>query len=297
MPYIPKSATTSGIPNERIAIIGPPASGKSTSLLTFPNLIVFDTDNKLPPGIVTIPAWNPDWADEVIGGKKRRTFPGVPNIRDAALMWLRDNIPLFEPEQTFAMDSWTFLQDFFALQTFAEDEAAKEANGFFFWGQKLKFAVKVMGYLKAAKCRVVVTMHETVDRDEKGNLNGKIRPVMDGSYKDQLLGGFTHVWRMKGNVVGKSSTGMIKRNADGTTDKSKLSYFWQVRGDSVVDINNAPALDRALRQKGITEIEIIRNETTGVVSGGYGTIHALYQELTISAPPVGGTDAVANITT
>jgi hypothetical protein len=288
MPYIPKGLVTSGIPNERIAIIGPPGSGKTTSLLTFPDLVVFDLDRKLPTGVANIPAWNPDWADEVIGGKGRRTF-NIANIRDASLMWIRDNITKFEPEQTFAIDSWTFLMDFFAIQTYAEDEAAKESNGFFFWGQKLKYATKLMSYLKSAKCRVVVTMHETIDRDEKGNLNGKIRPLMNGGYQDQLLGGFTHVWRMRGNVVPKAANGTVKRKADGTVDKSTLAYFWQVAGDSIVDINNGEVLDRILKNQGIESITITRDNSTGKVTGGYQTIAELYK--TISQPVVGNAEA------
>lgn len=232
-------------------------------------------DNKMPTGVQTIPAYNPDWSDEIIGGKKKRTFPLVPNVRDAVLIFLRDNHDKFEPEQTFAIDSWSFLMDFFALQTYAEDDASTDKNGFFYWGQKLKFATKIMGYLKGMRCRVVVTLHETVDRDEKGNLNGKIRPVMDGGYKDQLLGGFNHVWRMRGNVV-STTGGMVKRNADGSVDKSKLSYFWQVAGDSVVDINNGQILDQIIKREKITSIEIFRDPITGVVSGGYQTINQLY---------------------
>lgn len=281
MPYIPKGAVTSTIPKERIALIGPPGSGKTTSLLTFPELIVFDRDNKLPPGVTSIPAWNPDWADEVIGGRAKRTFKDTPNFRDATLMWLEHNHDKFEPEQTFALDSWSFLQDGNDLQVYAEDDAGADKaaakgdskNAFFFWGQKLKYSKQIMSILKNMRCRVVVTMHETVDRDEKGNLNGKIRPVMDGSYKDQLLGGFGFVWRMRGNVVATSSSGLKQQGVK----RSDLKYFWQVAGDAVVDINNGHVLDRYIKKHGISNIEILVADD-GTVTGGYKTIQKYYQE-------------------
>lgn len=273
MPYIPKGVITSTIPNERIAIIGPPGSGKTTSLLTFPDLIVLDRDNKLPPGIKSIPAWNPDWADEVIGGKKKRSFT-IPNFRDAIVIWLEREHALFEPEQTFAIDSWTFLQDAHDMQTWAEDEHATEKNGFFFWGQKEKFSKRIVDMLKNMRCRVVVTFHEAFETNSKGQRTGKIRPVMSGSYKDQILGGFNFVWRMKGNIPGKNPAGL---NAKG----GPVRFVWQVAGDSEVDINNGHVLDMIIKKKKLQEIDIIRSET-GEMSGGYQTIQNLYKEFLLN---------------
>jgi len=271
--FIPKDSITSAIPNERIAIIGPPGAGKTTSLLTFPNLIVFDRDHKCPPDITTIPAWNPDWADSLV----KRTVKDVPNFRDAIKRWLRENHDKFEPTQTFAIDSWTFVQEACDLQTHLEDDLSGKKDGFWFWGQKLRYSKELMDFVKTMKCRVVVTFHETIDRDETGRPNGKIRPAMEGSYKDIVLGNFTDVFRQRANTPLLDEAGKVKRDEKGRVVTG--GFVWQVMGDSVVDLNTNPLLGRLCRASKITQFEI--KIVNGVVTGGYQAIQALY----------GGTDA------
>lgn len=271
--FTPADAITTTLPIERIALIGPPGAGKTTSMQTFPNLIVGDIDKKCPPGITSIPMWNPEWADKL--ANRTRKSDG-PNFRDAIKRWLRENHDKFTEDQTFALDSWSFLQDCCDMQTAIEDSmtatSTGKQDGFFFWKQKLMYSKEVMGYLKKMKCRVVVTFHETIDRNPDGTVNGKIRPAMDGSYKDVILGNFTDVWRARANIPVLDDTGKVKRDSQGKVITG--GFVWQLMGDSVVDLNTNPLLGRICREKKITTVPVTVEGT--VIQGGYHAIQELY---------------------
>lgn len=285
--FTPPDMRPAGLQSERIAIIGPPGSGKTTSLLTFPNLIIGDVDKKAPRGANVIPMWSPDWCDEVLkeSRQKGRLILTVANHRDAIKKWLRENHEKFTPEQTFALDSWSFVQDFCDSQTTLEDtiggfsksEKSGKTDERWFWSQKLEFTREIIKYLKSMKCRVVVTFHEACDRDEKGKLNGKVRPVMQGSYKDYILGAFTDTWRMLANVPVTDKQGMIIRGPDGNP-KFAPGFYWQVDGDSIIDLNTNDALTEVLGKEKVTRIQVKRDPETCVVSGGYQTILELYKK-------------------
>lgn len=272
--HIPKDAEQTTIPNERIALIGPPGAGKTTSLLTFPNLIIFDRDRKCPPGVTAIPAWNPAWADNLA----KRTIKDVPNFRDAIKVWMRANHDKFAPEQTFAIDSATFIIDACDLQTHVEDDfmptnpKTGQKDGYWFWGQKLRYLKELHDFIKSMKCRVVVTFHETIDRDEKGLPNGKLRPAVDGSYKDVILGNYTDVWRQRANVPVLDSAGKAVRDEKGKVRTD--GYYWQLAGDSVVDLNMNPTLGRLCKLYNIDRVPI--KYDGNAVTGGYQAIQEIY---------------------
>src|SRR6266576_2890814 len=77
-------------PQIRLGIQGPPASGKTTSALTFPNVVVMDLDNGLTKysgkDIISIPFYDYDWIVKYGFPPKK---PGAqPNRRDAILKFL-----------------------------------------------------------------------------------------------------------------------------------------------------------------------------------------------------------------
>lgn len=271
--YIPKDAVVSTAPHEIIALIGEPGSGKTTSALTFPNPIFGNIENKLPPGVTQIPMWSADWCENVMKIPRRYKVGANsrPNKRDAIKKWLAENFQHFAPEQTFILDNWTFLQLAFDEETNLEDDnlpvnpKTGNRDGFWFWKQKLRWSSEVIGYLKSMPCRVVVTFHETRERDDDGNLTSKIRPCQDGSFKDQLLGHFTDVWRQLKDPV------VTERDDKGNMKSKKImpGFWWQLIGDEVVNCNTNPGLGQKLRAKGIKYVpadysEIVKIYNTSI---------------------------------
>lgn len=288
--FIPPGAIQSSIPSERIALIGPPGSGKTTSLLTFPNLIIGDIDKKAPSNQITIPFWSGDWVKSIL--KERAcTVNGVPNHRDAIKVWFRENHAKFTAEQTFAVDSWSYLMDACDNQTHLEDTICGysktkkgERNDFWFWEQKLDFTREIIKYIRSMRCRVIVTFHEVIDRNEDGKPNGKVRPFMTGSYKDIILGAFTNVWRMRPNLPlnEKDKNKIIHPGTEAAT-----GFFWQLDGDSIIDLNTDPNIDQLVMAEGIKRIQIHKDYKTGKVTGGYQTIQELYAKHGMTTPTNG----------
>lgn len=269
--YTPAHTTTSQKGNNLFALIGAPGTGKTTSLLTFSNRLWLDFDHKIPPGEQSIEFWNSNVIDKIA----KRTFAEVPNVLDAVRIWLRTNHNKFHPKQTIIIDSFTNLVDSADLQIQAMDRALEKPNKFFAWKIRGEFYKEIFAYLRACPAKVVVVFHETVDREEDGTLNGKLRPCVDGGYKDKILGNFSNVWRQLSNIYIKNQNGSYKYNPDGSKILHKVTYkdnpnwvwFWQFLGDSVIDLNCEPELNRKLREKNISmlpadyaEIDRIMNE-------------------------------------
>lgn len=250
--FIPKgTVTTTAREREVIAIIGAPGSGKTTSCLSFPNRIWADFDHKLPAGEQSVPFWNPDF----IGTLAKPFAANCPaNKRDAWKKWLRENYNLFTPEQTFILDSYTNMQAAFNLQEKLENDMVgdEKKSGFTFWGNKQRFSEETSHMLSSMKCRVVVLFHERVERDDKGELTGKLSPVLDGRYKDEILKDFTDVWRQicfpykrsaNGNIVIEQGKKVVEE-----------TWFWQLMSDETMNCNMNPTLGAKARSLGIKRV-------------------------------------------
>lgn len=253
--FIPKEAIQSSRPHEMIAIVGGPGSGKTTSCLTFPNRIWLDFDHKLPINEISVPFWSSAFCDTIC---KPSAGYKNSNRRDAFLFWLRDNHKKFVEEQTVVLDTWTFLMDAFNEQTNAEDDRMQPKNSFWFWKQKVRYAEEVINFFKAMSCRVVVNFHETRERDDQDRFTGKIRPVMDGSFKDKLLGYFTDVYRQVKDPIERDEKG--RRVTHGTELAVKQGWFWQLVGDDIMDCNMNPTLGAKVRAQKIKIISADYNE-------------------------------------
>lgn len=265
----PDGLTTSAAAVERIALIGLPGSGKTTSCLSFPApRLWLDFDHQVPAGEEIIPFWNPTFCDSQ-AARTFKTHP--PNQRDAIRNWLKKNAKDIPPNYTIILDTLSAMTRGFNLQENLENDmvADESKSGFTFWKNKLRFFEETIHYLKGVSCRVVVLMHEARKTDHAGVDTGKIRPVIDGSYKDQIIGDFPDVWRMLRNPAIKDEKGqrVVK---DGKV-ACQPGLFWQIAGSDTMNCKTNPSLTPAVIGRGITMVNADPR-----TNGGYPEILKLY---------------------
>jgi hypothetical protein len=242
----------------RIALQGAPGTGKTWSAMSFPLPCVIDFDNKLGahrsrPDVIVLPFHDNNWLRENVYKNLKLSSPmafearGEINRANIFLMWLKENASKFEPDQTLILDSWTMLQNNFDSYGRATPEIGKDGkvDKFEFWGRKQSYSMAVLEHLKVLKCSVVVTFHETAERNDAGDLTGKFNPLMDGKVKDQLGQHFTDWYRQLAEQT---------KDAVGKIDASKpTKYLWQIKSDNLCnctcsiphlikgDLNKVPA--------------------------------------------------------
>ncbi len=221
---------TTSFPQIRLGLCGEPCSGKTTSALTFPNIIVADFDGGLTrfsgENITFIPFYDEEW---ICNYGFRPTKPkATANSRDAFLKFLEEDVLKMSADQTLLLDSWTALQNAFDLQQELEPKVTKEGklDDFHFWAKKIEYAEKIVVRLKACKCHVVVTFHEDKVRDKNtGQLLDKIAPLMQGKFVAQLKSHFTDFFHM-----------LCEEEKDKEGKVTKCNYFWQIASNNRVDI-------------------------------------------------------------
>lgn len=244
--YTPACTISSKPGHMRIGLQGAPGTGKTTSALTFPNPFAIDFDHKLPNGTPSAPFWDPAFVDSiiprsklVIAGKK-----APPNTRDAFMSWFMVEHSKFEPEQTLVIDSYTMLDTaFHSYLTYnpilnAKSEIDTRAG----WGFKLDYLRAFFETMKGCRCNVVMTFHETQKTDVDGEVINKLRPVMQGSFRDHVAGFFTGFYRCHKDPIEVDANGVKLKGPDG---KYKImppgttnGYYWQVQGDELFDAVN-----------------------------------------------------------
>lgn len=204
--YIPKGAVTLDTTDYnfqiRLGLQGPPGTSKTWASTTFPNPAFISFDRGLVShvgrkDIVEIPFYDPKFVDSIV---KRDGYTQPPNRKEAITKFLEIEALKFSSEQTCVVDGSTGLQSSFhswwetnkmslGLSRSGEIDARKE------WNLKLRFFDEIVTSLKALKCNVIYIAHEAPDRDDKGNLNGQVRPLLTGQFQDQLQSHFSDWFR------------------------------------------------------------------------------------------------------
>lgn len=218
----------------RLGVQSAPFAGKTTAVLTAPNPVVADFDNKLSEtnalyagkkmeDIIIVPFYDAAFCDKI---KPREAAIYAPNRRDAFLLWLMKEAPKLQSDQTLIIDSWTMLQEAFDQQQGYEKAYVKSGpkqgseDPRVFWDKKLEFSEDVCSRLKTLNCHVIITFHEQSDRDAEGNLTGKVKAFMQGQFRDKLKGHFTD-WFRQHAVVNKTT--------------QKTEWLWQTIPDNIAD--------------------------------------------------------------
>lgn len=235
-PTLAVTAASQVTPQIRLLLIGKPASGKSWAAATFPNPLFADFDNsctslkQLKDDILILPFYSTEFVRE-----KLRSL----NAMSAFLDWLATEAKKLTSEQTLVIDSLSTLQDAFhsTLEASPKKNAKGEDDGFYLWGEKIKYFRNIHMHLISLKCHVVVTAHEREIRDDKtGALLGKVLPSMSGSFCDRLGQFYTDIFhQFAREKLSPNGTPITEKDSNGH-NVPLLEYCWQVRGDNKYDL-------------------------------------------------------------
>ena len=251
----------------RLGLQGFPKVGKTFAALTFPNPVVLDFDRGLGAhqgraDVIAIPFYDDAFIDSIVprgaewyipygklaSEKKKRPA----NRKDALLKWLYEEASKFSIEQTLIVDGNTTIQAAYHSQYWTAPELDRDSKvkPYAEFRQKIDYFTEVFTCLKALKCNVVYIAHESDARDDKGHLNGKIRPLMSGAIKDEILSHFTDWFRCY--AYGKPKTEVEWTNAQKFfgVDRSVIQewckfsdndtmYLWQTTSDADVDCGSS----------------------------------------------------------
>lgn len=231
-------------PQKRVGIQGYGGTGKTWSALTFPNPIVLNLDRGLGAHIgradvMEIPFYLP-------------AFCGGPNqLKDKLLLWLEKEAVKLKPNQTLVFDGCTSLQNAYH-KWFADNQMSFLTRGgkvddFAEWAVKRKYYAEIMELFKTLQCDVVFIAHEADKKDKDGSYTGKIRPLLSGSFGDELLNHFTDWFRQitfdKPDLTQEIKPATLA--AFGMNSKECIEmcnsfprntlYVWQTDSDSIFD--------------------------------------------------------------
>ena len=217
---------------------GPPASGKTTAALTFPNPVVANFDRGLTTatveGLQQIPFYDDNFCVKTLGWAKHNE-KGIVNKRDGFKKWLATEAMKIEPDQTFILDSWSALQSAEELQSRVAEIHMTKGNPPTInerepWALKLEFSKDVMSLMQNMRCNVVVIAHDRNTVNEQGELTDRVSPLQDGQFKFMISRFFSDIYRQH-CVSSKLPNGkpMVINGVELTGD---YNYFWQVRSNN-----------------------------------------------------------------
>lgn len=237
----------------RLGIQGFPKTGKTYAALTFKNPVVMDLDRGLGAyegraDIIQVPFYDLDFC------RKYDPQYHPSKLKDVLIKWLETEGRKLTDQQTLIIDGNTGLQNAYH-RWFKVNEAmyltkSGAVNEYSEWTVKRTYFAEFMEALKLLKCDVVYLCHEVDQKDKNGpqgpSYSGKIRPLLTGSFGDELASYFTDWFRQHAenkpnyNVWTDEDTkkwGMDKVAHKAWTDKfpRNTMYYWQTESDSIFD--------------------------------------------------------------
>jgi hypothetical protein len=238
--YIPKIAvsleTITTKQQIRLGIQGAPKTGKTYASTSFPNPVFINLDRGLGAHsgkpIHEIPVW-----DKKI----------VTDAKTFLESFLNTEALELSHEQTLVLDGNTGIENAFNAWSVAHPVYSKggATDDFAKWRQKIEFYGNIIESLKRLRCNTIYICHEIPDRDSKGELNGKLRPLLTGQFADQLASHFTD-WVRQLCVDKKSLRDNGNHENWGLSNKEDFTkiifplfpdsdsiYYWQLQPDSL----------------------------------------------------------------
>lgn len=214
-----------------LVIVGKPFTGKTWAAATFPKPLFLDFDHKGKPGTMAVPFWNPAFVNRICPPPNVNS---PPNKRDALLIYLSETIGRGIPaDATLVVDSATAVEAAFHHQTEKVDPIplgkGGKPDGFWVWGQKIKYFNALFELLKAHSGHVVYLMHEQPERTESGVATTRIKPLMSGSFADQIA---------------SHATGLFRQRIVTVKDDPKPYYVWDTKPNDVFECNNVFAMEK-----------------------------------------------------
>lgn len=194
----------------RIGLQGLPKSGKTWSALGFSNPVVVSFDRGLlshigKKEIIEIPFYNEKFVDSVVSRVSTHYndfYTGVSKLRpcnrkDALTKWLYTEAVKLTKNQTLILDGLTGIDAAYHGEYWLEPAVDREGKlkPYEEYKRKKDYLTEIAMCIKALTCDIILICHESFDRNEKGDLNGMIRPLMSGQFLDQLQSHFTDWFR------------------------------------------------------------------------------------------------------
>lgn len=228
----------------RLGLMGPSGTGKTTSMLMFPNPVVINIDNLLlahrhRTDVIDLPFWDKDWITNKLGYKYSNNI--LYPIRDAVLWFLRNEAIKLQVDQTLCLDSWTTLQAEFDKQQELEPVRTSTGaiNDYGFWDKKIDFSEAVLTALKNLRCHVVVTFHEQdVYAGSSNKVLARVEPLMQGKFVKKIGLFFSDFYQTY-------VTYNEKKSPDGKIN-SETEYWWRTKSTDITGLrsrsNDIPAI-------------------------------------------------------
>ena len=215
----------------RLLLQGTSGSGKTTSALTFPNLLIVDFDNKLGDhrhraDVQVLPFHSKSFIEKLLLKEKLETNVMLGGQLNSAIMfsqWLKKNVETIPADMTLVVDSGNMLVTALDVMIEATDKKkddGESVNKFASWGRKLTLLNELLTHIKKLKCKFIWIAHEAMSLDQDGNSSGKWNPLISGATKDNFPGNFTHRFR---------------QTAEENKTTKEIEYWWQISQSKLCD--------------------------------------------------------------